>query len=251
MRKHVFAVEKYCKQHLEGRLPAKQDISKILESALSEDTSSSLRYHRAKQCQSGKRKHDNPFKPQLEKYGIQFPDKQDKCSTTPCDESRDNSHSISSIMATAPESESQENEQLAMVIRESLRHVPRVSTSPNSAQSVLLIGGHEKPGLELESYQVPAFPMHMTTSMYPNLPYMQHYFPRVETTGLCLPQFPVNIALPMPLPLKENVETKTKDNVNSDEDTSVENDTAAILVSMRGNCQGDQADGPLDNLLGL
>ena len=82
LRKHVFAVEKYCKQHLEGRLPAKQDISKILESALSEDTSSSLRYHRAKQCQSGKRKHDTPFKPQLEKYGIQFPDKRDKCSTT-------------------------------------------------------------------------------------------------------------------------------------------------------------------------
>ena len=180
-----------------------------------------------------------------------FPTNEINVRPLPCDESRDNSHSISSIMATAPESESQENEQLAMVIRESLRHTPQVSTSPNSVQSVLPIGGHEKPGLALESYRVSAFPMHMTTSMYPNLPYMQHYFPRVETTGLCLPQFPVNTALPMPLPLKENVETKTKHHVNSDEDTSVENDTAAILVSMRGNCHGDQADSPLDDLLGL
>ena len=120
-------------------LPAKQDISEILESALSEDTSSSLGYYRAKQSQSGKRKRENPFKPHREKYGIQFPDKSDKCSSSQCEKSRNKKHTISSIMATAPESESQENEQLGMVIRESLRNTPQVSTSLNSAQSVFPI----------------------------------------------------------------------------------------------------------------
>ena len=89
LRKHVFVLQQYCKRHLGGRLPAKQDISEILESALSEDTSSSLGYYRAKQTQSGKRKRENPFKPHLEKYGIQFPDKSDKCSSSLCEKSRD------------------------------------------------------------------------------------------------------------------------------------------------------------------
>ena len=83
LRKHVFVVQQYCKQHLGGRLPG------ILESALSEDMSSSLGYYRAKQSQSGKRKRENPFKPHLEKYGIQFPDKSDKCSSSPYEKSCD------------------------------------------------------------------------------------------------------------------------------------------------------------------
>ena len=76
---------------------------------------------------------------QINFHFIQFPDKSDKCSPSPCEKSRDKKHTISSIMATAPESESQENEQLAMVIRESLRNTPQVSTSLNSAQSVFPI----------------------------------------------------------------------------------------------------------------
>ena len=220
LRKHVFAVQQYCKQHLGGRLPAKQDISQILESALSEDTSSSLDYYRAKQSQSGKRKRENPFKPHLEKYGIQFPDKSDKGSSSPCEKSRDKSHTLSPIMATAPESELQENEQLAMVIRESLRNTPQVTTSLNSAQSVFPIC-HQTPAPILENYPAPLmapFAMPMSMSMYPNLPYMQPYFHHVETPSLCVPHFSVNTALP--LLHSESIETSTKDNVNSNEETS-------------------------------
>ena len=56
LRKHVYAVEQYCKEHLGGRLPAKQDVSEILQNALSEGTNSSLDYHRAKQSQKWKTK---------------------------------------------------------------------------------------------------------------------------------------------------------------------------------------------------
>lgn len=131
---------------------------------------------------------------------------------SPCQKSRDKSHTISPIMATAPESESQENEQLAMVIRESLRNTPQVSTSLNSAQSVFPIC-HQTPAPILENYPAPLtapFPMPMSMSMYPNLPYMQPYFHRVETPSLCVPHFSVNTALP--LLHSESIETSTKDN---------------------------------------
>ena len=59
---------------------------------------------------------------------------------------------------------------------------------------------------------------------------MQPYFHRVETPSLCVPNFSANTALP--LLHSESIETSTKDNVNSNEETSADNETAAILVSI-------------------
>ena len=125
------------------------------------------------------------------------------------------------------------------------------SNSLNSAQSVFPIC-HQTRAPILENYQAPLtppFPMSMSMSMYPNLPYMQPYFHRVETPSLCVPHFSANTALP--LLHSESIETSTKDNVNSNEETSADNETAAILASMRGNCGDDQENDSIDDLLGL
>ena len=116
LRKHVYAVQQYCKQNFGGRLPAKQHISGILTNALSDVSSSGNTYHRAKQ--SGGRKRENPFIPQLEKYGIQFPKRPDECPSSP----RSKKDCLSSVRATAPEDKAQEIAQLEMGLRESLRN---------------------------------------------------------------------------------------------------------------------------------
>ena len=128
--------------------------------------------------------------------------------------------------------------------------MPQVSTSLNSAQSVFPIC-HQTQAPILENYLAPLtppFPMPMSTSMYPNLPYMQPCFHRVQTPSLCVPHFSANTALP--LLHSESIETSTK-NVNSNEETSANNETAAILVSMHGTCGDDQENDSNDDLLSL
>ena len=47
LRKHVYAIEQFCKQHFGGRLPARHDTSKILANALA-DNYSPLSYNRSR-----------------------------------------------------------------------------------------------------------------------------------------------------------------------------------------------------------
>ena len=97
------------------------DIENILEKALTDNNSGSLAFSRSKQ--SGSRKRENPGKPSLERYGIEFPRSKHVCSS-----SSDGAIS-SQILYTAPRSKGEQAEQLAMVIWESLWDQ---STSENS-----------------------------------------------------------------------------------------------------------------------
>ena len=72
LRKHTYLVEKYCKDHMGGKIPAKQDVGELLSIAL-EENNPTMEYQRAKQRQSARRKHGNPFKPHLERHGVHFP----------------------------------------------------------------------------------------------------------------------------------------------------------------------------------
>ena len=105
LRKHVYLVEQYCKKYFRGKIPGKQDIAQVLEKALSEDRPDTF-FSRSKQ---NKKREDNPTKHSLEKYGIEFPkgDCDDNCN---------------SILYTAPKNEREEAEQLAIVMRESVRN---------------------------------------------------------------------------------------------------------------------------------
>ena len=128
LRKHVYLVEEYCKKNLGGKIPGKQDIESILEKALADSGSYSLTFYRSKQNVS--RKGENPAKSLLERHDIQFPS-----SKRTCDSSSTEKHP-SQIFYTAPKNEGEEAEQLAMVIRESLREQSRemqnkVNTSIN------------------------------------------------------------------------------------------------------------------------
>jgi hypothetical protein len=114
LRKHVYLVEEYCKKNLGGKIPGKQNIETILEKALTnDDQTCTLSFYRSKQ--SGSRKRENPTKPWLERRGIEFPSPPRKSSTSTTEKEP------SRILYTAPKDVNEEAEQLAIVIRESLR----------------------------------------------------------------------------------------------------------------------------------
>lgn len=70
LRKHVFIVEKYCKEHFSGKIPAKYKISDILSVAL-EDREESINVDNLKRVKS---KGTRSIKGLLEKEGISFPE---------------------------------------------------------------------------------------------------------------------------------------------------------------------------------
>ena len=127
LRKHTYLVEKYCKDHMRGKIPAKQDVGEILSIAL-EENNPTMEYQRAKQRQSAQRKHGNPFKPHLERHGVHFPSPpmwhgEDCSSATETKPSREN---VSLIIFTAPSNANEEKEQLAIVLRERLLQTSRL-----------------------------------------------------------------------------------------------------------------------------
>ncbi len=122
LRKHVYLVEKYCKDHMGGKIPAKQDVSELLSRALEENNSTTpTEYQRARQ--SSRRKHENPFKHNLERHGVQFPSPVPTWQNQECTSSSEISKpsalrsEVSPIMFTAPSNLNEEKEQLAMVTR--------------------------------------------------------------------------------------------------------------------------------------
>lgn len=71
--KCVYLVQRYCKKKLGGRIPAKQDIGRILKKALTDDDSRNGEfYSRSKQNNRKRHNHENPARPSLEHRGIEF-----------------------------------------------------------------------------------------------------------------------------------------------------------------------------------
>ena len=68
--KHVYAVEQYCKRELKGKIPAKKDLKTVLANSLNNRESLAIK---PSVVQSNQRRAENPAKPVLEKYGIEFP----------------------------------------------------------------------------------------------------------------------------------------------------------------------------------
>ena len=70
LRKHVYAVEQYCKREFNGKIPAKKDMKTVLAKALNSRDSLPLK---PSVVPSNQRHAENPAKPVLEKYSVEFP----------------------------------------------------------------------------------------------------------------------------------------------------------------------------------
>ena len=70
LRKHVYAVEQYCKREFNGKIPAKKDLKTVLANALNNCESLAIK---PSVVRSNQRRAENPAKPVLQKYGIEFP----------------------------------------------------------------------------------------------------------------------------------------------------------------------------------
>ena len=120
LRKHVYLVEKYCKDNFRGKIPAKHNVSNILSVALQGKTMDgnerqSLQVKQARLCGSTSTRR-NPAKHLLEDNGITFPlDDNCKASTSPigCDDEN-------TVYRCAPANENEEQEQLRMVLQQSM-----------------------------------------------------------------------------------------------------------------------------------
>ena len=68
--KHVYPVEQYCTREFNGKIPAKKDLKTVLANALNNCQSLAIKPFVVR---SNQRRAENPAKPVLEKYGIEFP----------------------------------------------------------------------------------------------------------------------------------------------------------------------------------
>ena len=110
LRKHVYLVEQYSKKHFGGKIPAKKDVTAVLEKALdsSHDELGCTTMSRPKQTRN---REDNPAKFTLEMRGIKFP----RQSSQDCRGETEEVSKPSTILYTAPKDENEEAEQLAIV----------------------------------------------------------------------------------------------------------------------------------------
>jgi hypothetical protein len=69
LRKHVFVLRKYCQTTLHGRILPKHEILTCLEAALTSKDYTGIDIS----IRQSKKKRENPARPTLERYGIQFP----------------------------------------------------------------------------------------------------------------------------------------------------------------------------------
>ena len=113
----MYLVEQYSKKHFGGKIPAKKDVTAVLEKKLDSPCGElgSTTTSRSKQKRN---REDNPAKSALEVRGIKFPR---QCSQD-CRAETEKVSKPSSILYTAPKDEKEEAEQLTIVKRESLRH---------------------------------------------------------------------------------------------------------------------------------
>lgn len=123
LRKHVFIIEKYCKQHFGGSIPPKHRLSDILNVALEKCTPDDGDKTDQKFLSRVKTKRANPARDVLEARGISFPD---------IINVNESSTSQSNLMhRCAPCNKDEEEEQLTMVLNQSL--LESKSTAPQVA----------------------------------------------------------------------------------------------------------------------
>lgn len=119
LRKHVYALQSYCKKYMNGKIPPRHELMETLDAALEE-----CQLENTRVCQAKPAKYRNfTSKDLLERHGVEFPKKPDpskelhnskyKCcpSKTP----------VADFSRLLPENELEEAEQLEISIRESLR----------------------------------------------------------------------------------------------------------------------------------
>ena len=114
LRKHVYIVQQYCKKKLGGKIPAKQDIQRILDKALTDDDSINDQFYSRSKQTSKKRNQENPARYSLERRGIEFPTTRPDNSSTSSFDANDE-EKCSKLLYTAPCSQLEESEQLAIV----------------------------------------------------------------------------------------------------------------------------------------
>ncbi len=121
IRKHVYLIENYCKKNLGGKIPPKHKLTEILNCALNnnETQTNTTNYTSIRQTKSTKSK-GNPTKETLESCGIKFPV---DCNTET---------KPSSIYRSAPDNVAEEQEQLNMVIKQSILDTPKAPPAPQT-----------------------------------------------------------------------------------------------------------------------
>jgi len=184
LRKHVYLVEQYSKKHFGGKIPAKEDVTAVLKKALDSsygELSCTTNMSRSKQKRN---REDNPAKSALERRGIKFP----RQSSQDCRAETEEVNKPSSILYTAPKDEKEEAEQLAIVMRESLRHEAPNSTaafpfSENDRYSSF-------PGPVLE-YPAPCYPFYNCAIKMARMDYA-HSLYDLRSTDTCTPTTSTN-----------------------------------------------------------
>ena len=102
LRKHVHAVEQYCKSEYNGKLPAKKDLKFVLKKALEGSSLfANLSSIRARQ------RHENPAKSVLETCGIKFPSASRVCSSPSCSSSSATTSSYEHCIPSSKEEDAQ------------------------------------------------------------------------------------------------------------------------------------------------
>ena len=120
LRKHVYALQSYCKKSMNGKIPPRHQLMETLDEALEECQENT----RSVYNQARPRKHRSfTSKDLLEKHGVEFPKKTH--STEQCSDETDCFPSNTPVSADfsrlLPENEFEEAEQLNICIRESIR----------------------------------------------------------------------------------------------------------------------------------
>jgi hypothetical protein len=186
IRRHVYLIEGYCKKNFGGKIPPKHKLSEILNSALNERQTSTCTT--IKQAKSK----GNHTKQILERCGVDFPlDPKTECEK-------------SSIYRCAPDNPEEEQEQLHMVLNQSMFDMNK--QTPQPPQTVI--------------YQ-PVFPPAFST--LPNV--YNNFLPNISEQP-----FPMHMVTEEPEPQSEqHAETV------SDAQGEADNETAELLLSFRNS----------------
>ena len=119
LHKHVYALQSYCKKYMNGKIPPRHELMDTLDAALEE-----CQLENTRVCQAKPAKYrDFPSKNLLERYGVQFPNRDlgkelHNNKHTCCASDTPVAADFSRLL---PENELEEAEQLEISIRESLR----------------------------------------------------------------------------------------------------------------------------------
>ncbi len=128
LRKHVFIVEKYCKEHFSGKIPAKHNLSDILSLALEGTTMSGDPAKNVAHQTQVKSKRGNPTKGLLETHGISFPNPSNASSA------QSTESSLNLLERFKPFTKEEKQAQLDIALRQS---VLETNTSQQSHQESL------------------------------------------------------------------------------------------------------------------